>query len=87
MKKYILKRLLLLIPVLIGVSILIFVIVRLTPGDPARILAGEHATEEYVQATRERWGLDKPMYVQYYIWFKMGSLTIEFVFRNDVFYA
>ncbi|HHT09079.1 MAG TPA: ABC transporter permease [Candidatus Atribacteria bacterium] len=61
---------LLLIPVLIGVSILIFVIVRLTPGDPARILAGEHATEEYVQATRERWGLDKPMYVQYYIWFK-----------------
>jgi peptide/nickel transport system permease protein len=70
MKKYILKRLLLLIPVLIGVSILIFVIVRLTPGDPARILAGEHATEEYVQATRERWGLDKPMYVQYYIWFK-----------------
>lgn len=70
MKKYILKRLLLLIPVLIGVSILIFVIVRLTPGDPARILAGEHATEEYVQATREQWGLDKPMYVQYYIWFK-----------------
>jgi len=70
MKNYILKRLLLLIPVLIGVSILIFVIVRLTPGDPARILAGEHATEEYVQATREQWGLDKPMYVQYYIWFK-----------------
>ena len=70
MKKYILKRLLLLIPVLIGVSILIFVIVRLTPGDPAPILAGEHATEEYVQTTRERWGLDKPMYVQYYIWFK-----------------
>ena len=70
MKNYILKRLLLLIPVLIGVSILIFVIVRLTPGDPARILAGEHATEEYVQTTREQWGLDKPMYVQYYIWFK-----------------
>ncbi len=49
---------------------MVFVIVRLTPGDPARVLAGEHATEEYVQATRERWGLDQPMYMQYYIWFK-----------------
>ncbi|MCX6090245.1 MAG: ABC transporter permease [Candidatus Atribacteria bacterium] len=38
--------------------------------DPARVLAGEHATKDFIQATREKWGLDQPMYIQYFIWFK-----------------
>jgi len=67
-RSYIIKRLLLLIPVLLGVSVIIFVLIRLTPGDPARILAGEHANQETVEQIREKWGLDEPLYVQYFVW-------------------
>ncbi|NPA89915.1 MAG: ABC transporter permease [Chloroflexi bacterium] len=59
-----------LIPVLIGISIITFVMVRLIPGDPARIMAGERATEEQVQRVRQMWGLDKPIHEQYIIYMK-----------------
>ena len=49
MYKYIIKRLLLLIPVLIGVSLVVFVMLEITPGDPARQLAGSDASEEAVE--------------------------------------
>ncbi len=70
MIRYITQRLLMLIPVLIGISIITFVMIRLIPGDPARIMAGERATEEQVQRVREMWGLDKPLHEQYIIYMK-----------------
>ncbi len=68
MKRYILKRVLMLIPVLLGVSIITFVLVRLAPGDPAVVLAGEHATPPILEGIREKYRLNEPLYVQYWIW-------------------
>ena len=65
MLNYTLRRLLLLIPILIAVSVMIFGILKLTPGDPAMVLLGERATEETLQLTREKYALDKPFVVQY----------------------
>lgn len=62
---YIIRRLLLVIPVLLGVSLIVFLTVRFIPGDPAEILLGEDYTEEAVEALRAEWGLDRPLFVQY----------------------
>ena len=64
--RYILRRLMLLLPVLIGISIVTFAMLRLIPGDPARIMLGEHATEEAITRFRESAGLDDPIPVQYW---------------------
>ena len=70
MYKYILKRLLLLLPVLLGVSLVVFIMLEITPGDPARQLAGADATEEAVYQLREEMGLNDPAVTRYlrYIW-------------------
>jgi len=68
--KYIIRRLFLAIPVLIGVSIIAFMILHLSPGDPAQLLAGEDATQEDIQILRERFGLDQPLPVQYFRFIK-----------------
>lgn len=65
MTNYIIRRLLLAIPTLIGVSFLVFWSIRLVPGDPAIALAGELATPELTQRVRENLGLDQPVPVQY----------------------
>ena len=65
MLKYIIKRIISVIPVLIAVSILVFMMVHVMPGDPAELLAGDMATEEDIQRVREKYGYDKPLYVQY----------------------
>ncbi len=65
MTRYIVQRLLLLVPVLLGISIITFSMLRLIPGDPARVMLGEHATEEQIQEFRERMGLNDPIYIQY----------------------
>ena len=65
MLKYIVKRLVLLIPVLIGVVTIVFVLNQLMPGDPARMMAGEGASEEAVEEIREEMGLNRPLIVQY----------------------
>ncbi len=65
MYQYIMRRLLLTIPVVIGVSLIVFSIIRLLPGDPARALAGVNATPEYIQQVRDRYGLDDPVHIQY----------------------
>ncbi|MCD6168759.1 MAG: ABC transporter permease [Caldisericia bacterium] len=70
MRKYIVRRVFELVLVLFVVSIFAFFLIRLAPGDPAVVLAGEHATEEILQEIREKWGLDKPLIVQYFIWLK-----------------
>ncbi|MFM1654776.1 nickel ABC transporter permease [Brevibacillus sp. B_LB10_24] len=65
MISYIIKRVLQMIPTLISVSIITFALIHMIPGDPARIIAGEDASQHDVQQIRERLGLDKPLYVQY----------------------
>ena len=62
---YAARRILMLIPLLFFISVLIFSILKLTPGDPAIVLLGERATEESIQLTREKFALDKPFHVQY----------------------
>ncbi len=65
MYQYIARRLMLTIPVVIGVSIIVFSIIRLIPGDPARAIAGVQATPEFIEQVRVRYALDRPFYVQY----------------------
>jgi len=65
---YVGRRLLLLLPVLFGVSVVVFGALRLVPGDPARLLAGDDATEAVVESLRRRFGLDRPLPVQYAAW-------------------
>ncbi|MEM3278480.1 MAG: ABC transporter permease [Fervidicoccaceae archaeon] len=64
---YITKRFLLLIPTLLGASVIIFFMIHLLPGDPAQILAGPEATLQDIQNMRIRLGLDKPLPVQYFM--------------------
>ena len=66
MTSYIIRRLLSLIPTLLGVSIIVFLFLRMIPGDPALALAGEHATEANVERIREQFGLNKPLHEQYF---------------------
>lgn len=65
MNKYIIKRLLLLIPVILGVTFIVFFIMYLTPGDPAKIALGENAPQEQVDKMREEMGLNDHFLVQY----------------------
>ncbi|MEI6857034.1 nickel ABC transporter permease [Psychrilyobacter sp.] len=65
MHKYIFKRILLLIPVLLGVSFLVFSIMSFTPGDPAQLILGESAPKAQVLALREEMGLNDPFFMQY----------------------
>ena len=78
MLKYIIKRILYLIPILIGVSIIIFALKTFTPGDPARQILGNSATEEQVQEKREELGLNDPVYVQYFNYVKNIVLHGDF---------
>ncbi len=66
MIRYILKRLLLLIPVLLGISLLIFSILEFTPGNPARIILGQSASQEAVDALYLKLGLDQPFLLRYF---------------------
>lgn len=65
MLHYIAKRLLFTIPVLIGISLLLFFMLRMLPGDPAQVLAGQMATPEEIQTIRQQLGLDRPIHIQY----------------------
>ncbi len=68
MLAYIVRRLLATIPVVFMVAIVIFAILRLTPGDPAAIIAGDDATSEQLEQIRQAMGLDKPIYLQFLVW-------------------
>lgn len=69
MIQYAVRRLLLAIPTLLGVSLLVFSIVRMLPGDPAVAMAGVHATQEVIERTRKELGLDQPFLHQYFRFF------------------
>ena len=66
MLRYTLKRILMLIPVVIGITFLVYLVLSVSPGDPARMILPEDATEEMVQAKREELGLNDPVIVQYF---------------------
>jgi peptide/nickel transport system permease protein len=66
--RYLLQRGSLVLFVLFGVTLLVFLITRLTPGDPARVLLGPRATPEEVARLHASYGLDEPLYVQYFSW-------------------
>jgi len=80
MLKYTGRRLLGLIPVLLGVSILVFLIMQLTPGDPALIMLGPKATAAQLEEIRHQLGLDLPIYQQYWRW-------IVNIFKGDWGYS
>jgi len=67
--RYILQRILFIIPVALLVCFLTFLIIHLVPGDPARVLLGQEATPETVAALRQQLGLDKPLLAQFGLWF------------------
>ena len=86
MKTYILKRLLLMIPTILGITIVTFGIIRLAPGDPAAMRVGsslqgtigdEQLAQEIIEKTRAQFGLDKPIPVQYLLWLQR-IVTLDF---------
>jgi ABC-type dipeptide/oligopeptide/nickel transport system permease component len=84
MHRYLLRRLLLTIPVLLGVATLVFSLIHFIPGDPAQAMLGEGAAPEDVAQLRERLGLDRPLIVQYGSFLKglaRGDLGVSL--RND----
>jgi len=85
MLKYLLRRLLLTIPVLLGVATLVFALIHLIPGDPAQAMLGEGASPEDITQLRERLGLDRPLLVQYASFLQgllRGDLGVSL--RNDL---
>lgn len=88
MYKYILKRFLMVIPVIIGVSFLVYFIISLTPGDPVKMMLGEEASQESIQEVRDELGLDKPIIVQYVKYISKvvrGDLGISYRSKRPVF--
>jgi peptide/nickel transport system permease protein len=67
---FIIRRSLIIIPTLLGVSIVVFLLLAITPGDPAELLLGERATVESLEAMREYLGLNEPLHVQYGLYLK-----------------
>lgn len=82
MTTYILRRIVLLIPVILIVGLVVFTLVHLTPGDPAAIILGDQATPEDIQQLRETLGLNDPLPIQFINWFG-GVLTLDF--GNSIF--
>jgi peptide/nickel transport system permease protein len=84
---YIARRLVATLPVVGTVAIVVFAILRLTPGDPAAIIAGDSATSEQLQQIRAHMGLDKPVVVQFFLWLAQllsGDLGISLVSQVPV---
>ncbi len=81
MLRFVVRRLLLLLPILCGVSVLVFAWVHKLPGGPAESLLGERATPQLVREYRERYGLDKPLPVQYVKYVK--ELAVDAIIQAD----
>lgn len=87
MLHYIGKRLLHLIPVLLGMTFIVFLIIRAIPGDPAQVILGQQATAEAIAALREKLGLNDPWYIQYFDYLKnvfTGNLGESLRTRQDI---
>ena len=84
---YLLRRVIATIPVMLLVAVFIFLLLRLTPGDPATIIAGDYANAEQVAQIRENLGLDRPIPTQFLIWLgKMaqGDFGESFFYKKQV---
>ena len=85
MHKYILKRLLMLIPVILGVTFIVFFILNLSPGDPAAMILGEQATAEALEMKREELGLNDPLLVRYFNYMKdLLRVDMGVSYRNSI---
>jgi peptide/nickel transport system permease protein len=87
MLSYVLRRLLATLPVMVVVAVFVFLMLRLTPSDPAVIIAGDNATAEQVAQIRQRLGLDQPIVTQFSIWagrLLTGDLGESFFFKKQV---
>ena len=85
--KFILLRPLQMIPVLFGVSIISFFLVKSIPGDPVRIMLGSRATAEVIEAVRAQYGLDQPIFIQYFYFlynFIQGDFGKSIIFKMPV---
>ena len=89
MHRYVIKRLLMMIPVIIGVSFLVFFIMDMAPGDAVDLMAPEGATAQDLAAIRHDLGLDKPVvlrYIDYMLGMLQGDMGVSYVSKTDVFY-
>lgn len=88
MGKYVLKRILMMIPTLLAVVFIIFVLINITPGDPGRIMLGQDAAQEDVDAVNAMMHMDKPLVARYlyYIWDALHlDFGVSFLTRQPVF--
>ena len=81
MTRYVSQRILSLFPVLLGVTLLVFLVMQLAPGDPAQIMLGPKATETSLAQLRHELGLDQPLHVQYALTLPGGM--VELTVRDD----
>ena len=87
MAAFLARRLLIAIPTIFGVTLVVFAVIQVTPGDPAAIAAGPVATDEQIEELRTALGLDKPIIVQYFNWIgdaAQGDLGRSIQFRRPV---
>jgi peptide/nickel transport system permease protein len=81
MTTYVLRRLAQIVPTLFVVSLVVFGLMRLVPGDPAQVFAGQDATAAQIDIVRREFGLDRPVHVQYLIWLRrllVGDLGVSY---------
>ena len=87
MLRFLAQRLTAIVPVLLVVAVIVFLILRLTPGDPAAVIAGNNATNDDIDRIREQLGLAKPLLAQFWIWFSgvlQGDLGYSFYLNKPV---
>lgn len=87
MLKYIAKRILMLVPVMLGVSLLAFMLIHIIPGDPAVVMLGEKATPQALAELRQQLGLNDPLYIQYGKFMShtlQGDLGRSIISRNPI---
>ena len=87
MIRFLAQRLAAIVPVLLVVAVIVFLILRLTPGDPAAVIAGNNATNDDIDRIREQLGLSKPLLAQFWIWFSgvlQGDLGYSFYLNKPV---
>lgn len=87
MKKFILQRILLAFLTLFGITVIVFSLMHLAPGDPVSVIAGRETDPKIVAAIREEWGFNQPIYIQYFTWLRKalsGDFGMSFVNRMNV---
>src|SRR5438552_3494833 len=81
MTQYLVRRVIAIVPVLFGISVLVFVLVHLIPGDVTQVLLGTSATDQQIETLRRTFGLNRPLPVQYFDWLShvlVGDFGVSF---------